>query len=121
MSTYFIESFGVVKRVGFILVRNCNRTRVQSYNPNSVILEYFHINTSSNSSIDTFRSRGPSPKMSKAAKEAMAANYKSLKEDFVSGLTGGSISEINVVTAVAPVCLSFAILHEAYVANDAGR
>jgi hypothetical protein len=42
-------------------------------------------------------------KMEKAAKEAMAASYKSLKEDFVSGLTGGSISEINLVTIVAPV------------------
>ena len=41
--------------------------------------------------------------MSKAAKEAMAASYKSLKEDFVSGLTGGNISEINYITAVAPV------------------
>lgn len=41
--------------------------------------------------------------MSKAAKDAMAASYKSLKEDFVSGLTGGDISEINLVTAVAPV------------------
>ena len=33
----------------------------------------------------------------------MAASYKSLKEDFVSGLTGGNISEINYITAVAPV------------------
>ena len=33
----------------------------------------------------------------------MAASYKSLKEDFVSGLTGGKISEINYVTAIAPV------------------
>lgn len=36
----------------------------------------------------------------------MAASYKSLKEDFVSNLTGGKISEINYVTAVAPVSLS---------------
>lgn len=28
---------------------------------------------------------------------------KSLKEDFVSNLTGGTITEINLVTAVAPV------------------
>ncbi|KAI9759305.1 MAG: Glucosaminyl phosphatidylinositol (GlcN-PI) nositol acylation protein [Chaenotheca gracillima] len=32
----------------------------------------------------------------------MANSYKSLKEDFVSNLTGGEISEINIVTAVAP-------------------
>jgi hypothetical protein len=36
----------------------------------------------------------------------MEASYKSLKEDFVSNLTGGSISEINYVTAVAPVSRS---------------
>ncbi|RKF62998.1 GPI-anchored wall transfer protein 1 [Golovinomyces cichoracearum] len=41
--------------------------------------------------------------MSHAAKEALAANYKTLKEEFVSNLTGGSISEINYVTAIAPV------------------
>lgn len=41
--------------------------------------------------------------MSRVAEAAMAASYKSLKEDFVSGLTGGEISEINYVTAVAPV------------------
>ncbi|KAL8870937.1 MAG: hypothetical protein Q9174_003129 [Haloplaca sp. 1 TL-2023] len=32
----------------------------------------------------------------------MAQSYKSLKEDFVSNLSGGSIWEINLVTAVAP-------------------
>ncbi|KAK4691724.1 glucosaminylphosphatidylinositol acyltransferase, partial [Lecanoromycetidae sp. Uapishka_2] len=32
----------------------------------------------------------------------MAQSYKALKEDFVSNLSGGSISEINWVTAVAP-------------------
>jgi phosphatidylinositol glycan class W len=30
-------------------------------------------------------------------------SYKKLKEDFVSGLTGGSVTEINYVTAVAPI------------------
>jgi len=35
----------------------------------------------------------------------MAQSYKSLKQDFVSGLSGGSVSEINYVTAVAPVSL----------------
>ncbi|KAL8787203.1 MAG: hypothetical protein Q9195_007894 [Heterodermia aff. obscurata] len=32
----------------------------------------------------------------------MAQSYKSMKEDFVSNLSGGSIGEINQVTAVAP-------------------
>lgn len=41
--------------------------------------------------------------MSRAAEAAMAASYKAMKEDFVSNLTGGEISEINYVTAVAPV------------------
>ncbi|KAG0651485.1 GPI-anchored wall transfer 1 [Hyphodiscus hymeniophilus] len=41
--------------------------------------------------------------MSRAAEAAMAASYKSLKEDFVSNLTGGEIGEINYVTAIAPV------------------
>jgi hypothetical protein len=41
--------------------------------------------------------------MSQAAEAAMAASYKQLKEDFVSGLTGGDILEINYVTAVASV------------------
>lgn len=35
----------------------------------------------------------------------MTKNYKALKEDFVSGLTGGEVSEINYVTAVAPVSM----------------
>jgi len=34
---------------------------------------------------------------------ATAASYKQLKEDFVSNLSGGSVSEIYYVTAVAPV------------------
>jgi hypothetical protein len=45
--------------------------------------------------------------MSRAAEAAIAASYKSLKEDFVSNLTGGEIGEINYVTAVAPVRYSF--------------
>ena len=36
----------------------------------------------------------------------MAQSYKTLKEAFVSNLSGGSIWEINHVTAVAPVCIS---------------
>lgn len=32
------------------------------------------------------------------------ANYKQLKEDFVSNLSGGTVSEIAQVTLVAPVC-----------------
>lgn len=35
--------------------------------------------------------------------DATAASYKKLKEDFVSNLSGGSASEVNYVTAVAPV------------------
>ncbi|KAI9682325.1 MAG: Glucosaminyl phosphatidylinositol (GlcN-PI) nositol acylation protein [Caeruleum heppii] len=35
----------------------------------------------------------------------MAKSYKALKEDFVSNLAGGDISEINFVTAVAPVAV----------------
>jgi phosphatidylinositol glycan class W len=34
-----------------------------------------------------------------------STDYKKLKEDFVSGLSGGSIGEINYVTAVAPVSI----------------
>ena len=48
--------------------------------------------------------------MSRAAEAAMAASYKSLKEDFVSNLTGGEIGEINYVTAVAPVSSNAHIL-----------
>ncbi|KAL8785032.1 MAG: hypothetical protein Q9213_003625 [Squamulea squamosa] len=39
----------------------------------------------------------------------MAQSYKSLKEDFVSNLSGGGIWEINKVTAVAPVSISCTI------------
>ncbi|MCJ1302111.1 Glucosaminyl phosphatidylinositol (GlcN-PI) nositol acylation protein [Hypocenomyce scalaris] len=35
----------------------------------------------------------------------MAQSYKTLKEDFVSNLSGGQISEINYVTAVAPAAV----------------
>ena len=35
----------------------------------------------------------------------MAQSYKTLKENFVSNLSGGTASEINWVTAVAPVSL----------------
>lgn len=35
----------------------------------------------------------------------MAQSYKTLKENFVSNLSGGTVSEINSVTAVAPVSL----------------
>lgn len=41
----------------------------------------------------------------------MAQSYKTLKEDFVSNLAGGRISEINYVTAVAPVC-ALLYIHE---------
>lgn len=36
----------------------------------------------------------------------MAQSYKTLKENFVSNLSGGTVSEINWVTAVAPVSLA---------------
>ena len=36
----------------------------------------------------------------------MAQSYKTLKENFVSNLSGGTVSEINWVTAVAPVSLT---------------
>ena len=38
-----------------------------------------------------------------AAAAAAASNYKKLKEDFVSNLSGGSAGEVFLVTAVAPV------------------
>ncbi|RWA11977.1 hypothetical protein EKO27_g3128 [Xylaria grammica] len=42
---------------------------------------------------------------------ADATSYKQLKEDFVSNLSGGSISEINYVTAVGPVaCILWSAL-----------
>ncbi|KAF4784230.1 hypothetical protein HER10_EVM0005719 [Colletotrichum scovillei] len=37
--------------------------------------------------------------------DATAASYKKLKEDFVSNLSGGSASEVNYVTAAAPVAV----------------
>lgn len=36
-----------------------------------------------------------------------AGSYKQRKEDFVSNLTGGSVSEIGYVTLVAPVSFCF--------------
>ena len=41
----------------------------------------------------------------------MAQSYKILKENFVSGLSGGTIAEINYVTAVAPVRLVCVLVH----------
>ena len=38
-----------------------------------------------------------------AEKVRMAQSYKALKEGFVSNLSGGDVSEIYIVTAVAPV------------------
>lgn len=38
----------------------------------------------------------------------MAQSLKNLKQDFVSNLTGGTINEINLVTAVAPVIFPLA-------------
>ncbi|CAK7203586.1 Glucosaminyl phosphatidylinositol (GlcN-PI) nositol acylation protein [Sporothrix eucalyptigena] len=40
-----------------------------------------------------------------AAAAAAASNYKKLKEDFVSNLSGGSAGEVFLVTAVAPVAV----------------
>ncbi|CAK7219038.1 Glucosaminyl phosphatidylinositol (GlcN-PI) nositol acylation protein [Sporothrix curviconia] len=40
-----------------------------------------------------------------AAAAAAASNYKKLKEDFVSNLSGGSAKEVFLVTAVAPVAV----------------
>ncbi|KAL1898552.1 Glucosaminyl phosphatidylinositol (GlcN-PI) nositol acylation protein [Sporothrix stenoceras] len=42
---------------------------------------------------------------SAAAAAAAASNYKKLKEDFVSNLSGGSAGEVFLVTAVAPVAV----------------
>lgn len=36
-------------------------------------------------------------------------SYKALKEDFVSNLSGGSVTEILSVTAVAPVRLAYLV------------
>lgn len=35
-----------------------------------------------------------------------ATSYKQLKEDFVSNLSGGTVTEISKVTVVAPVSIS---------------
>ena len=36
----------------------------------------------------------------------MVQSYKTLKEEFVSNLSGSSVSEVNYVTAVAPVSVN---------------
>lgn len=36
----------------------------------------------------------------------MAQSYKTLKEEFVSNLSGSSVSEVNCVTAIAPVSIN---------------
>lgn len=41
-----------------------------------------------------------------AGRMSDAASYKKLKEDFVSNLSGGTVSEINYVTLVAAVSSS---------------
>lgn len=46
-----------------------------------------------------------------AAAAAAASNYKKLKEDFVSNLSGGSAEEVFLVTAVAPVSQCFMLLN----------
>ena len=48
----------------------------------------------------------------------MAQSYKALKEDFVSNLSGGSIWEINFVTAVAPVSSNSSCLASASLSID---
>lgn len=48
----------------------------------------------------------------------MSKSYKSRKEDFVSNLTGGEISEINYVTLVAPVCLSLTLSNYGFKADN---
>lgn len=44
------------------------------------------------------------PIMTGSSSTSAATSYKQLKEDFVSNLSGGSVSEIAQVCAVAPVC-----------------
>jgi len=47
--------------------------------------------------------------MTGSSSTSAAPSYKQLKEDFVSHLSGGSVSEIAQVCAVAPVCIQFEI------------
>ena len=48
--------------------------------------------------------------MESAKTAAAAREYKLLKEAFVSGLNGGTTSEINLVTLVEPASLTFPAL-----------
>jgi hypothetical protein len=53
--------------------------------------------------INSSSSSSPGSSSDSGSGAASAASYKQLKEDFVSNLSGGSVAEINYVTAIAPV------------------